>query len=61
RITGARWMRKTSKSQPLSERQDMAMVSTVILRFTNNDENDNSDNDQFYYRSDAYGNRDGRF
>lgn len=28
---------------------------------TNNDENNNSDNDQFYYRSDAYGNSDGRF
>ncbi|KAG7532510.1 Winged helix DNA-binding domain superfamily [Arabidopsis thaliana x Arabidopsis arenosa] len=28
---------------------------------TNNDENNNSDNDQFNYRSDAYGNHDGRF
>ncbi|KAL1196102.1 hypothetical protein V5N11_014067 [Cardamine amara subsp. amara] len=28
---------------------------------TNNEEDENSDNDQFYYRSDAYGNRNGRF
>ncbi|KAL9282511.1 hypothetical protein AtNW77_Chr5g0129951 [Arabidopsis thaliana] len=27
-------MRKTSKSQPLSERLDMVMVSMAIMRFT---------------------------
>lgn len=28
---------------------------------TNNKEDENRDNDQFYYKSDAYGNRNGRF